>query len=105
MGKFEGSQLDRIAFPIGGIGAGMICLEGTGAFSHVSVRNTVEVYNEPLMFAALSLKGVENGTKLLEGPVRPGNILVIRAPQMEANEPPMDYPDLEIRILKHVSHL
>ena len=47
----------------------MICLEGTGAFSHVSVRNTAEVYNEPLMFAAISVKGFENGTKLLEGPV------------------------------------
>jgi len=66
---YQGGQLDRIAFPIGGIGAGMICLEGTGAFSHVSVRNTVEVYNEPLMFAAFSVKGLVNGTKLLEGPV------------------------------------
>ena len=68
-GTYQGQNLDRIAFPIGGIGAGMICLEGTGAFSHVSVRNTAEVYNEPLMFAAISIKGMENGTKLLEGPV------------------------------------
>ncbi len=68
-GTYEGKHLDRIAFPIGGIGAGMICLEGTGAFSHVSVRNTAEVYNEPLMFAAISVKGLINGTKLLEGPV------------------------------------
>ena len=68
-GIYEGQHLDRIAFPIGGIGAGMICLEGTGAFSHVSVRNTAEVYNEPLMFAAISVKGLTNGTKLLEGPV------------------------------------
>ena len=67
--SYEGQYLDRIAFPIGGIGAGMICLEGTGAFSHVSVRNTAEIYNEPLMFAAISIKGLENGTKLLEGPV------------------------------------
>jgi len=66
---YKGQHLDRIAFPVGGIGAGMICIEGTGAFSHVSVRNTVEVYNEPLMFAAISIKGMENGTKLLEGPV------------------------------------
>ncbi len=68
-GIYKGHQLDRIAFPIGGIGAGMICIEGTGAFSHVSVRNTAEVYNEPLMFAALSVKGLANGTKVLEGPV------------------------------------
>ncbi|HZK96352.1 MAG TPA: GH116 family glycosyl hydrolase [Prolixibacteraceae bacterium] len=66
---YRENNLSRIAFPIGGIGAGMICMEGTGAFSHVSVRNTPEVYNEPLMFAAIAVKGKENGAKILEGPV------------------------------------
>ncbi len=66
---YEGKYLDRIAFPIGGIGAGMFCLEGTGAISHMSVRNHPEMYNEPCMFAAISVKGLENGTKVLEGPV------------------------------------
>ena len=47
----------------------MICLEGTGAISHVSVRNTPEVFNEPLLFASISVKGIENGAKVLEGPV------------------------------------
>ncbi len=65
----SGEYLDRIAFPIGGIGAGMFCLEGTGAISHMSVRNRPEVFNEPCMFAAISVKGLENGTKLLEGQV------------------------------------
>ena len=32
-GLYEGPYLNRVAFPIGGIGAGMICLEGTGAIS------------------------------------------------------------------------
>ena len=68
-GTYTGENLNRIAFPLGGIGAGMICIEGTGAFSHVSVRNTAEVFNEPLMFAAISVKGVENGSKVIEGPV------------------------------------
>ncbi|HEY3390819.1 MAG TPA: hypothetical protein VGK38_14675, partial [Prolixibacteraceae bacterium] len=31
---YRENNLNRIAFPLGGIGAGMICLEGTGAFSH-----------------------------------------------------------------------
>ena len=66
---YQGDNLNRIAFPIGGIGAGMICLEGTGAISHVSVRNTPDVFNEPLMFAAISVKGLGNGSKVLEGPV------------------------------------
>ena len=68
-GPYAGVFLDRIAFPIGGIGAGMVCLEGTGAFSHLSVRNRPQVFNEPAMFAALSINGIENGAKILEGPV------------------------------------
>jgi uncharacterized protein (DUF608 family) len=66
---YEGENLNRLAFPIGGIGAGMICLEGNGAISHVSVRNHPEVFKEPFMMAALSVKGLENGAKVLEGPV------------------------------------
>lgn len=66
---YEGENLNRLAFPIGGIGAGMFCLEGNGAISHVSVRNHPEIYKEPFMLAALSVKGIENGAKVLEGPV------------------------------------
>ena len=68
-GSYSGEYLNRIAFPIGGIGAGMFCLEGTGAISHMSVRNRPEVFNEPCMFAAISVKGIENGTKVIEGQV------------------------------------
>lgn len=59
----------RIAFPIGGMGTGMFCVEGTGAISNMSLRHRPEVFHEPTMFAAIHLKGVENGTKVLEGPV------------------------------------
>jgi uncharacterized protein (DUF608 family) len=68
-GSYSGKYLDRIAFPIGGMGAGMYCMEGTGAISHMSVRNRPQVYNEPAMFAAVSVKGLENGTLVLEGQV------------------------------------
>ena len=68
-GFYSGRNLDRIAFPVGGIGAGMFCIEGTGGISHMSVRNRPEVFNEPCMFAAISVKGLENGTKVLEGQV------------------------------------
>jgi uncharacterized protein (DUF608 family) len=66
---YSGKYLDRIAFPIGGIGAGMFCLEGTGGISHMSIHNRPEVFNEPCMFAAISVKGLRNGTKVLEGQV------------------------------------
>ena len=35
-GKYSDDYLSRIAMPIGGMGAGMFCLEGAGAISHVS---------------------------------------------------------------------
>ena len=66
---YEGEFLNRLAFPIGGIGAGMFCLEGTGAISHVSVRNQPDIFNEPFLMAAVSVKGLRNGAKVLEGPV------------------------------------
>lgn len=61
--------LAHLAYPMGGLGAGMICLEGAGALSHVSVRGELNIQNEPLMFAALSIQGQPDLTRLLEGPV------------------------------------
>lgn len=69
---YRGERLNRVAFPMGGMGAGMICLEGTGALSHVSLRNQPQVFNEPVTFAALCLKGnagKANLARVLEGPV------------------------------------
>jgi len=68
-GPYAGAQLNRVAFPIGGIGAGMFCLEGTGAVSHVSVRNVLQFFNEPCTFAAVCIKGEKNVARVLEGPV------------------------------------
>lgn len=69
---YTGEHLDRVAFPLGGIGAGMVCLEGTGALSHVSVRNRPEVFNEPVTFSAIQIAGETKGetlVRVLEGPV------------------------------------
>ena len=68
-GEYTGALLNRVAFPLGGIGAGMVCLEGTGALSHVSLRNKPEVFNEPMMFAAVAIKGGERAARVLEGQV------------------------------------
>ena len=68
-GAYSGERLSRVAFPMGGIGAGMICLEGSGALSHVSLRNRPEVFNEPVTFGALCVKGEPNCARVLEGPV------------------------------------
>lgn len=66
---YTGEHLNRVAFPLGGIGAGMICLEGTGALSHVSLRHKPEVFNEPCMFAAVGIQGQPDAARVLEGPV------------------------------------
>jgi len=68
-GWYEGAYTKNVAFPIGGIGAGMFTLDGTGCLSHFSLRNKPDIYNEPVEFAAIHVKGVENGSKILEGPV------------------------------------
>jgi uncharacterized protein (DUF608 family) len=68
-GVYKGEHLDRIAFPLGGIGAGMVCLEGVGGLTHLSMRNTIEFYHEPKRtFAALTIKGGKNTARVLEGP-------------------------------------
>ncbi len=66
---YHGENLNRLAFPIGGLGAGMFCIEGTGAISHMSIRNKPDIYNEPSLFAAIAIKGLTNGVKVLEGAV------------------------------------
>lgn len=68
-GSYSGENLNRVAFPIGGLGAGMFCIEGSGAISHMSVRNRPDVFNEPCMFAAIAVKGLENGSRVIEGQV------------------------------------
>lgn len=67
---YRKEKLSRVAFPIGGIGAGMFCLEGTGAISHMSIRHNPDIFNEPAMFAAISIKQIPNSARVLEGPVQ-----------------------------------
>ena len=68
-GIYTDEFLRRVAFPIGGLGTGMFCIEGTGAISHMSLRSKPDVFNEPGMFGAIAVKGIKNGAKVIEGPV------------------------------------
>jgi uncharacterized protein (DUF608 family) len=68
-GPYAGSQLDRVAFPLGGIGAGMLCIEGSGGLSHVSLRNAPDLFHEPCVFAAVGVEGDPSLARVLEGPV------------------------------------
>ena len=68
-GIYHGDYLDQIAFPLGGIGAGMFCLEGSGALTKFSLRNQPDLANEPHTFSAVCIKGPRNLARVLEGPV------------------------------------
>ena len=87
-GPYQGEHLSRVAFPLGGMGAGMICLEGTGALSHVSLRNQPDVFNEPCVFAAICVKGAPNLARVLEGPVPGWKLFGPRTPATAAAELP-----------------
>ncbi len=77
-GVYTGEFLNQVGFPLGGIGAGMICLEGTGALTSVSLRNHPEIFNEPCIFAAISVKGKSPVARVLEGPVQSRKIFGAR---------------------------
>ena len=67
---YEGEHNQYVAYPLGGIGAGMVCLEGTGALSHVSLYHQPAFYHEPMAMAALSVKTPEGSRAIvLEGQV------------------------------------
>jgi len=68
-GNYTNEYTSRDAFPIGGIGAGMFCLEGTGSILHLSIRHRPAMYDEPPVFAAIAVRGLENSARVLEGPV------------------------------------
>jgi uncharacterized protein (DUF608 family) len=73
-GSYSGACIDRIAFPLGGMGAGMFCVEGNGCFSEFSLRHKPDVGNKPMIFAAISVKGKKNAAKIIEGTVQPWRI-------------------------------
>ncbi len=68
---YEGPHNEHVAFPLGGIGAGMVCIEGTGAFSHISLRHEPHMFHEPHIFAAISVANADGSrtARLLQGQV------------------------------------
>jgi len=77
---YRGSQLDQIAFPLGGIGAGCVFLNGYGGLQDFSVRNRPSLTAAPeadlygdAAFAVLHIPE-KNITRLVEGPFPKGKI-------------------------------
>lgn len=69
MKTYTGHGLDLIAYPMGGIGAGTVCLKGVGALGGIAVRNRPDYRNNPMVFSALCIRGAENTARVLEAPV------------------------------------
>lgn len=75
---YAGRTAAQVAFPLGGTGAGMLCIQGTGAFGSVSLRHAPDLLNEPNMFAALHIKGCGPNARVLEAPVPPFKVFARR---------------------------
>lgn len=74
MKVFTGPNLDRIEYPLGGLGAGSICIKGTGALGGMSIRNAPGIYWDPMMYAAVTVLGNEPVSRVVEAPIPGMNI-------------------------------
>ena len=81
--SYSGENTTQIALPIGGVGAGSICMNGYGGLQDFSIRTRPEntalpsefSANSPeAAFAILHVKGESTVTKLVEGPFPPFKI-------------------------------
>ena len=73
--SFSGDRATQVAMPIGGIGAGCVCMNGYGGLQDFSIGNRPETTALPegfapsrAAFAILHIKGATPVTKLVEGP-------------------------------------
>lgn len=66
---YTGDELNYVGFPLGGLGAGSFCVEGTGAFSAFSLKNEPDLNLEPPLFAAVTVKGETPVSRVIEGQV------------------------------------
>jgi len=80
---FSGDRATQIAMPIGGLGAGCVCINGSGGLQDFSIRTRPETTALPAWFtsnspeagfAILHIKGSASVTKLVEGPFPPFKI-------------------------------
>lgn len=71
MKTFTKENLNTVAYPLGGIGAGMFCVEGTGSFNSFSFFNEPDIHFEPTVFSGLCVKNEDGSTtaRVIEGQV------------------------------------
>src|SRR5215831_19186185 len=80
---FNGDKATQVAMPLGGLGAGCICINGTGGLQDFAIRARPQTTalpdgftsNSPeAAFAVIHIKGTAPVTKVVEGPFPPFKI-------------------------------
>ena len=79
---FTGPNALQVAMPLGGIGAGCICVNGQGGFQDFSIRNRPSLSarhgasqgQRDVAFAVLHVKGRNPVTRVIEGVTAPEKI-------------------------------
>lgn len=69
MKVYKNSDNNVIDYPLGGIGAGMLCMTGWGSLESVSLRHSLNKWFHPVLFSTITLLGEENTTRVLEAKV------------------------------------
>jgi len=107
--RYSDEQLNYVALPLGGMGAGMVALEGVGSFNHVSIEHRPDLYNGPMLFSAVRWDdGEKSGARVLEGPVPDWKVGALREgkpagahyglPRFRRAEALGEFPFLEIEV-------
>ena len=47
----------------------MVCLDGTGSLSHISINHKPQIFNQPYTYSAIYVGGNQNNARVIEGPV------------------------------------
>ena len=66
MKEYCGEQLNNISYPLGGMGAGTICLTGWGGLESIAIRHHPDRFFAPGLFSAVTVLGDEPAARLLE---------------------------------------
>lgn len=69
MKQYRNEDNNVIAYPLGGIGAGTVCLTGWGSLESISLRHSPNKWFDPILFSTITLLGEENVTRVLEAKV------------------------------------
>ncbi|NQU40769.1 MAG: hypothetical protein HQ523_12515 [Lentisphaerae bacterium] len=86
-GPYKGAHLEHVAMPMGGLGAGMIQLNGNGGFSGFCLHHKPGLMGAETMFGCLHVAGDKPVTRLLEGPIPRDRIFGGGIPDGPGNHP------------------